>query len=145
MIHFRFLDMSVTGLNRKTGFNRNTGRSYNTKRYKEFCKELVYRMREQYTGVPIIYNISLAISLFTYYDIDNLLKPILDSLEAAGVIENDRQVTFLVVSKHPKKRGSLSDIVIRITEAQDEKDIPDYNNGRYTFTGHLDSGTVPTL
>lgn len=37
-------------------------------------------------------------------DIDSLVKPILDCVEKSGVIENDRQVMGLVVTKRPKRR-----------------------------------------
>ena len=42
-----------------------------------------------------------------YVDIDAFIKPLLDGLESAGIIENDRYVQKLTIEKTPLKRGQL--------------------------------------
>ena len=50
-------------------------------------------------------------------DIDNYVKPLLDSLEAAGLFLNDNQIDQLVVKRGPKFRfGRVTVLVEEITD-----------------------------
>ena len=60
-------------------------------------------------------NIEIKIAIWTYKDIDNCLKQILDALGLAKIIKNDRDIIRLLVIKHPVKRGTPEDILIEIS------------------------------
>jgi crossover junction endodeoxyribonuclease RusA len=45
-------------------------------------------------------------------DVDNVLKPLLDALEHAGVYENDSQIDKLCITRMEVLKGGLCDVVI---------------------------------
>lgn len=59
-----------------------------------------------------------AVDLTIFYkrdvDIDNLLKATLDLLEKAGVLENDRLITTLTVTKAPVARGESEHVELEV-------------------------------
>lgn len=42
---------------------------------------------------------AIYIEFWSQHDIDSLIKPILDSLQRAGIIQNDKQITKLTIIK----------------------------------------------
>ena len=44
-------------------------------------------------------------------DIDNLIKPVLDALQKAGVYRNDSQVVHLVADKHSDKKATAGVLI----------------------------------
>ena len=50
----------------------------------------------------------------TYKDIDNCVKIIIDSMVEAGVIDNDKNVKQLYVSKQPIKKGKPESIIVNV-------------------------------
>ena len=50
-------------------------------------------------------------------DVDNILKPLLDAMEHAGVYENDSQIDELhIIRHHPIKGGSCSVVLVPINQ-----------------------------
>jgi len=45
-------------------------------------------------------------------DVDNVLKPLLDALEHAGVYENDSQIDKLCITRMDVTKGGVCDVVI---------------------------------
>lgn len=102
-------DVKLTGINSK----------YISKRYVlssgyRKTKELI---KDSCVDIPKIEgNFKLKVILTTYKDIDALIKPIMDSIEDAGIIENDRYCLGLNVIKYPGKRGGLESLEVYIEE-----------------------------
>jgi crossover junction endodeoxyribonuclease RusA len=46
------------------------------------------------------------------YDIDNRVKVVLDSLQDAGVIDDDEQIDFLTVRRLPISKGGYCNVVV---------------------------------
>ena len=68
----------------------------------------------------------LTIKSYQFADGDNYIKMISDSLEKAGVIENDKYIEKYDVTKFPIKRGGEQHHYIRIeeyTEGKNEREI----------------------
>ena len=76
--------------------------------YRSFTNHLTTHILSLHPPRHLPPPLSVHITHASAHDIDALIKPILDSLEAAGVIQNDRLITSLLVSKHPAKRGHTS-------------------------------------
>ena len=60
--------------------------------------------------------VSIYYKITTYKDMSNLFKIINDSLEKAGVIENDRYILKMVAEKVPIKRGQPDSLVLGVYE-----------------------------
>jgi len=45
-------------------------------------------------------------------DVDNILKPLLDAMEHAGVYENDSQIDELHIIRHPPMKGGACSVVL---------------------------------
>jgi len=45
-------------------------------------------------------------------DVDNVLKPLLDAMEHAGVYENDSQIDELHIIRHPPIKGGACSVVL---------------------------------
>ena len=83
-------------------------RAVSSPRYKKCKNELIRQMilqRDEATLHKWNSNIRIKIIAHTYKDITNISKIIVDSLEKAGIIENDRCVTVFLMVKIPIKRG----------------------------------------
>lgn len=50
-------------------------------------------------------------------DLDNILKPILDSLTEAGVFEDDSQVDDLRITRFPPQNGGYVEIIVSSYES----------------------------
>lgn len=46
------------------------------------------------------------------YDIDNRIKPLFDALQHAGVFNDDEQVDYFAVLRHPPSNGGYCNVVI---------------------------------
>ena len=46
------------------------------------------------------------------YDVDNRQKLVIDSLQDAGVFDNDEQIDYLAIMRHPPSKGGYCTIVI---------------------------------
>ena len=81
-----------------------------TSEYKNFKKNLFYQFVQCNIQPP--YRVEILVE--TYLDIDNLLKPIFDTMQDKEIITDDRYILELSISKTPTKRGAESKIIIFI-------------------------------
>lgn len=93
-------NIKIPSLNHKHFIKK--GRMILSKEYREFQKLLFYTIKKGYIESPY----RLWIELETYLDFDNCLKNICDSLEKAGVIDNDMNIHEIKITKTPIRRGS---------------------------------------
>ncbi len=56
----------------------------------------------------------VSIHIVTNHDIDGLLKPVLDSLQAAGFIDNDKNILELHVFRAKKKNRKKDEDNIKV-------------------------------
>lgn len=59
-------------------------------------------------------------------DLDNLLKALLDSLESAGVVEDDSQVDRLVVTRGPVDKDGAG-LLVRVSPFEPVLALPDWS------------------
>jgi Holliday junction resolvase RusA-like endonuclease len=57
----------------------------------------------------------------TYKDIDNCVKMIIDSMAEAGVIDNDKNVKQLYVSKEYLKKGKTENLIVNVETIIDKR------------------------
>lgn len=57
----------------------------------------------------------------TYKDIDNCVKIIIDSMAEAGVIDNDKNVKQLYVSKEFLKKGKPENLIVNVETIIDKR------------------------
>ena len=79
-----------------------------TKEYRSFKDLLIASAKKIKIKPP--YSVLITVSM--YQDIDNIIKPILDALQTKGVIDNDKNVHHINISKYPIKRGELGSICV---------------------------------
>lgn len=70
---------------------------------------------------PIEENIMVVVNIRTYKDLDNCLKLVLDALQGAEVIKNDRAVMEIIARKKRAKLGEPEDIEIMVTGYTEER------------------------
>lgn len=101
------------GVNRWLETNR-YGTIYKNPGYQGFQEGLTWLMiKERILQGAVKGDVMVRIELTIHVmrDIDSLIKPILDCLETADVIENDRCIKHLIVRKHLKKRRTDPDVI----------------------------------
>ena len=92
-------------------------------KYKRSREELSWRFKESYTGnEPIEGRLHVTIFISTYKDSDNF-KIIMDSLQDAGIIKNDRDVILYTVVKTPIKRGQNESIIVQIHKESEQQEF----------------------
>ena len=95
-------NIKVPSVNQKYGYNPQTKRAFVNREYTQFKKLLTASAVKMKVEPPYY----VLIEKSCYIDIDNDIKIILDSLEDAGVIENDRSVLKLqVIKEHIAKKS----------------------------------------
>jgi hypothetical protein len=77
-----------------------------TKEYREFKKFLTFNCSRWDIDPP--YRVEIYVN--AYQDIDNFIKPVLDSMQDAGAINNDKEVLSLKVKKIQIKRGQAGSL-----------------------------------
>jgi Holliday junction resolvase RusA-like endonuclease len=108
----------IPSINQKYIINKKTGQLVLSGAYRKF-KEDLSLLFSKIEPVPPPYRINVLVR--TYKDIDNFVKVMLDSLEAAGAIKNDRDVVLLNIRKFPAKRGASEAFAVEVL-TDDEKD-----------------------
>lgn len=113
------------GTNRRLEANR-YGTIYKNPGYRGFQEGLTWMLRghdpdrKPFKGDVKVH---LDFTINQLRDIDSLVKPVLDCLETAGVIHNDRQIRVLIVTKFPKKkRRQLDKIRIAVEQLPKQKE-----------------------
>jgi len=84
------------------------GHYYTTKEYKEI-KQLYINSFEK---IKLEKPYKFAIYVYTYKDIDNVLKPIFDAMQEKGIIEDDKYIIHLDVRKIIQKRNEKEKIIV---------------------------------
>jgi len=80
------------------------GRRFKTKAYTQYQEELHWCVQHWETyDEPIEIEAHFYIKNYKRADVDNFCKPLLDSLQNAGVITNDNLVKRMVIEKHESK------------------------------------------
>jgi Holliday junction resolvase RusA-like endonuclease len=120
-------------------------------KYKKGKEELIVRFRQAREGRETMRgSVAVVATIYTSRDVQNLLKVLLDAAEEAGVIENDRDVEYILLRKHKIKRTEPEHIIIYFTgetdgdgagipDAETEGDVPD--SQRKGEGGEGDAGT----
>jgi Holliday junction resolvase RusA-like endonuclease len=107
------------GANRRLMPGKN-GRFFLNPRYKAFKESMALA----FLGKGMMYgdvHLEIAMRINALMDSDSVLKPLFDSLEEAGVLENDRQVRSYTVRRENRGReesDSLTVLVEAIAEIQ---------------------------
>ena len=104
-------DLDVPSINRKYNYNPKIGRFFVDGQYKAFKKLLVDNLTGSAAAEPPYY---VAVFWHTYHDIDNSIKVILDALQESGIIQNDRDILQLSITKIPIKRGRPNRLKITV-------------------------------
>jgi Holliday junction resolvase RusA-like endonuclease len=86
--------------------------------YRAFKDSLAWTLKahaECFSG-PV--SVRLFVVLIAQMDTDAIIKPCLDALQLAGVVDNDRQVRHICVHREDRKKGETEDrIGFYVTEA----------------------------
>ena len=122
MIELAWSGKAVTKNNKHTVRKGRDGKRYImlTRRYREFVEELAYTFRSQCRSRFAEMDVSIAVSVSRRTDHHNLIEPICDALETAGIIDDDRHIGEMVVSKPERhKRGEPDEIRIILTNCRE--------------------------
>lgn len=87
-----------------------------TRDYQKFIEELAYTIKQQ-CPVHISGPAVVTYHQHSNHDIDALEKPLLDALEASGLIENDRLVVAVNKRRFGKKRGDPDRLEVTVRDA----------------------------
>jgi len=101
----------LTSINEKYGYNPKVKRLYLKSKYRAFKKLIKFSCVKTKIDPPY----EVCIKLTGNLDIDNTIKPILDGLGSAGVIDNDRNVHRLLVIKIPEKNAAKQSLKVYVT------------------------------
>ena len=113
-------NIKIPSINGKYGVNPKTGRLYLQPKYREF-KELIENMVVQFSiDTKIEPPYSVKINVGTALDIDNFIKVLLDSLQQARLIDDDKNVHRLTINKTPVKKGSANSLQVFLNTLNDE-------------------------
>lgn len=82
--------------------------------YRAYKETLVNVFKIQAAGASLSGDFEFELTAATHKDISNLIKAILDSLQQAGVIENDRNAMRIVLNKIRIKRNVPEMATIKI-------------------------------
>jgi len=105
----------AVGVNRRLGVA--SGRMYKSTPYALFVNDLSWAIRAKggghvfESGVTVSYTQTVS----PKRDVDSLCKPVLDAIQASGLIKDDLQVKQLVVETKLKPRGSPDRLDIEIS------------------------------
>lgn len=111
-------NIKIGSVNNKYGLSKKTKKFFLNKDYKAFKKLIMVYCRKVKVESPY----HIVIIFDGYIDIDNPIKPILDGMEEAGVIINDRYIIQLTVKKNPLPRGKKNKLKIFIETMEDNNE-----------------------
>jgi Holliday junction resolvase RusA-like endonuclease len=115
MIVLSIKNIKFASINEKYCKNKQ-GRLYLSKPYREF-KEIIQmccRKDNLRNNGCIKSPYRVIIHFSAYHDIDAFLKPVIDGIQAAGIIDNDKNIHELYVFKKPLKRGEVGNLKVEI-------------------------------
>jgi Holliday junction resolvase RusA-like endonuclease len=117
MITLRAENIKLVSENRRLIRSKHGGMCSNPK-YAKAKTMLYFCFKNSWNGEKLNKNICMFIDVDTYLDLDNICKPIIDTVERLGCIENDREVLALYVHKYKIKRGQPDSVTVRIWEKE---------------------------
>lgn len=86
-----------------------------TSDYRNGKNNLIRQINKTVKGCPIIEPpYAVDISVGTHYDIDSFVKPLMDAMQEAGVIDNDKNVSYLSIKKVKVKRTQDNWIIVEL-------------------------------
>lgn len=90
--------------------------------YRSKKENLVRELINQNQGLekiksPYVVNIEVG----THYDIDSYIKPLLDSMQDAELIDNDKNILKMIVEKEKVKRNEDNWIIIELLHYEKNK------------------------
>lgn len=111
-LHFDFKPLSVN--------EAWQGRRFKTPKYRQFTQDIEYSLLSQKNEImPVSGNLEVICNWYLINnkktDVDNLLKPLLDSLVENEIIKDDRFIQKLIVTKHKSKTNHF-DVEIKEIE-----------------------------
>lgn len=95
---------------------KNGKNTYRKQVYKDYIKEMYYKgmnRLEKLESRSIGLKITFYCKTRTVGDLDNIAKPVMDTLEHYGIIENDRYVTELILKKVYGSKQNIIEIEIK--------------------------------
>jgi Holliday junction resolvase RusA-like endonuclease len=112
-------NIKIVGINTRSRVMIRNGKPfyYTDKKYKEFKKCLTDACIN--TTIQPPYSVTMHVSC--YHDIDAVTKVVLDALEEANVINNDRHIYELFQYKTPIKKSSKGSIEVWVTSLDKEE------------------------
>jgi len=105
-------NIKIPSINNKYQYNPKIKRLFLNDAYRNFKKLVSLYCRKYKLQGP--YEVSITFS--GSVDIDNPIKPILDGLQDAEVITDDREIQRLVVNKYPMKRTDENWLIVKAVE-----------------------------
>ena len=94
-------NIKIASINQKYNYNPKTGKLFLSKPYRDFKNLIILNATRKKIEAPY----AITIEVETYNDIDSFCKPLLDGLEKAGVIDNDKSILKMHIYKTQIKRG----------------------------------------
>lgn len=93
-----------------------TLRLISTKEYRNYKKLLTdfFLLSNISEETPIFKDFSAKLTIHTYKDLTNLIKPIFDALEESNLINNDRYLLNCQLIKIPIKKGKLDSFYLEL-------------------------------
>ena len=92
-------------------------RIYAQSKYKEFIDSLAWTIKAQLPGIQYSkVDMIVELCLGAQADHHNFLKPILDAVQKAGVVENDIDIeTIILQAPKRHRRGEADEIILRFS------------------------------
>jgi Holliday junction resolvase RusA-like endonuclease len=82
--------------------------------YKDRKAHLSWAIREQAGNVKIDPPYAVKIDVGTHLDIDSYVKPLMDALQDTKIIDNDKNILYLEITKEPLKRNQDNWIKVEV-------------------------------
>lgn len=108
MINLTWVELPT--INQRYGMSRKTGKLFLNSKYRNFKRDLVSVCKKGKINPPY----KVIIELQTGKDIDSTIKVILDALQEAKILDNDKNVHQLIVEKVPIKRGLPESLTVDV-------------------------------
>jgi Holliday junction resolvase RusA-like endonuclease len=113
----------AVGINQREGRTK-AGRKYNKKEYIDFKNSLAWSLIAANRTV-IKYGkgkVGVIIRIYGPYDWDNLLKPISDAIEQAGIVDNDKWIKRANITIEDREKKGIDKIRIAIYQMEEIED-----------------------
>jgi Holliday junction resolvase RusA-like endonuclease len=86
----------------------------NTQEYNNLKELLTFLFKRSKSNDTLVGKTLIEVYVSTYKDIINIDEPVFDSLEDAGIIDNDRNVAQFYTKKKFLKRGQIDSLTVKV-------------------------------